>query len=69
MRKVVTLTGKNLPRLSVGKPGWPERGWWITMQSYDCKNRPIRELRYFTFRQLVAFTRVCEQTGLSERKD
>jgi hypothetical protein len=24
MKRLTTLTGKNLPRLSVGKPGWPE---------------------------------------------
>jgi hypothetical protein len=23
MRKITTLTGKNLPRLAVAKPGWP----------------------------------------------
>ena len=53
MRKVTTLTGKNLPRLAVAKPGWPEPPQHPFNADWD--------------KVVADFTRVCDQTGLSEK--
>lgn len=103
MRKVVTLTGKNLPKLSVAKPGWPERSinnhsevertdYAAQVIDLDFGDEVLCAFDYIpenhrlnqvimkralerarssksdiTPKALSDFTRVCDQTGLSER--
>lgn len=73
MKRLTTLTGKNLPRLAVAKPGWPSR--CLTEQEHSLVMKSLidsGETLYQLPEQAVAdFTRVFDQTGLSEklRKD
>ena len=69
MKKVESLTGKNLPRLAVAKPGWPPS---MRPDTGDEPRLGIPEQAWRPSEKAVAdFTRVCDQTGLSEnlRKD
>lgn len=75
MRKVTTLTGKNLPRLAVAKPGWPESRLMTVDERIEMERLTAEidsEVKEILRQRAVAdFTRVCDQTGLSEklRKD
>ena len=69
MRKVTTLTGKNLP-----KPGWPDSQY--VNQLYTPSEDEVQRQREIAtalrpWNEIFDFTRVCDQTGLSEklRKD
>lgn len=66
MKKVVTLTGKNLPRLSVAKPGWPEHNGAIAING-EWMPITVSASTIITPQAVSDFTRVCDQTGLSER--
>lgn len=67
MKRVETLSGKNLPRLAVAKPGWPEPdGLRQVLEEQVAYGRTIDIPKV-----LADFTLVCDQTGPSEklRKD
>lgn len=101
MKRLTTLTGKNLPKLSVAKPGWPERfqpseddilaalkfeqrrinqehadaktaGSPYDNQLYTPSEDEMERQReiataFRPLNEVLDFTRVCDQTGLSER--
>ena len=92
MRKVSTLTGKNLPRLAVAKRGWPETITTgcgcifcdIGLAPDTSKDgKPAHSAERGSVRIVCTksekpawglsvnavhdFTRVCDQTGLSEK--
>lgn len=49
MRKVTTLTGKNLPRLAVAKPGWPAEP-----KSVEFSESLVRQIAMDVGKQVVA---------------
>ena len=65
MKRLTTLTGKNLPRLAVAKPGWPAS---MRPDTGDDARIGIPEQAWLPNDKAVQdFTRVCDQTGLSEK--
>lgn len=73
MRKLTTLTGKNLPKLSVAKPGWPGNRpdheiLGMTAEEWEREKAMARAAMTPEIeKQIADFTRVYDQTGLSER--
>lgn len=54
MKRLTTLTGKNLPRLAVAKPGWPETPQHPFNADWD--------------KVVADFTRICDQAGLIPKR-
>lgn len=77
MRKLTTLTGKNLPKLSVAKPGWPTLADDLRAEEELQRRRFVHATRpkhplsmeeaIELHKRMEGFTRVCDQMGLSER--
>lgn len=75
MKRVETLSGKNLPRLAVAKPGWPSGVIDFAERKTAVETEMVE--RAFLLagvdseqadKVLADFTRVCDQTGLSGKK-